>query len=122
MRQSGCGGAIRIRTLVEVVFLFVIAYFVAQVTPAVVVRLKFLSDLNVAANAPVGDSTDMIRGRVIELAEGYGITLLSERVRVERNPATKRTTIDVAYQLHINFWPNQIYVWNVQDRVEALTY
>ncbi|HSF17719.1 MAG TPA: hypothetical protein VLK65_19410 [Vicinamibacteria bacterium] len=120
--KTGRVGAIRVRTLIEVVFLFVLAYFVAQVTPAVVVRLKFLGDLNVAANAPVQDSTDTIRGRVIELAEGYGITLLSERVHVERNPTTKRTTIDVAYQLHINFWPNQIYVWNVRDRVEALTY
>ncbi|HXV60945.1 MAG TPA: hypothetical protein VEK15_09645 [Vicinamibacteria bacterium] len=120
--KSGHMGAIRVRTLLEVVFLFVLAYFVAQVTPAVVVRLKFLGDLNVAANAPVQDSSETIRSRVVELAEGYGITLLAEKVRVDRNAKTKRTSIDVAYQLHINFWPNQIYVWNVRDRVEALTY
>lgn len=121
MRQSGRSGAIRVRTLVEVFFLFAIAYFVAQVTPAVVVRLKFLSDLQVAANSPVEDSADEIRWRVVEIAEGYGIALFSERIHVERNRETKRTTIDVAYQLHINFWPNQIYVWNVRDRVEAVT-
>jgi hypothetical protein len=115
-------GAIRVRTVLELLFIFVLAYVVVQVAPAVVLRVNFLNELELAANAPVGDSAAVIRRRVLEAAEGYGIALLSDELVVERNREAKKTTIDAHYQLFINFWPSFTYVWNVHDQVDALLF
>jgi len=122
MSRKRESGAMRVRTVFELLFIFVLAYVVVQVAPAVVLRVNFLNELEVAANAPIGDTADVIRRHILETAEGYGIALISERLVVERNREQKRTIIDAHYQLFINFWPSFTYVWNVHDRVEGLLF
>ena len=115
-------GAIRIRNLVEFTLIFVLGYVAFQVAPNVVLRVSFLNELEVMANAPFEESAATIRRRVLETAEGYGIVLDSERLFVERNREQNKTIIDVTYQLHINFYPRFVYVWKVHDRAEALLF
>lgn len=115
-------GAIRIRNLVEFTLIFVLGYIAFQVAPNVALRVNFLSELEVMANAPFEESAATIRRRVLETAEGYGIVLDSDRLFVERNREQNKTIIDVTYQLHVNFYPRFVYVWNVHDRAEALLF
>jgi hypothetical protein len=123
MRFGRETGEIRLRTVLEFAFIFVLAYLAVQVAPVVILRMNFLNELQVAANSPVGDSAVDIRRKVLETAEGYGITLLSEQLSVERDRAQKRTVIDATYQLYINFGPTQLtYAWNIHDRVEGLLF
>lgn len=120
MRGRDESGAVRVRTIFELLFIFVLAYVVVQVAPAIVLRMSFLDELEVAAHSPVEDSAADIRRRVLEVAEGYGIALLSDQLFVDRDRDQNKTIIDAHYQLYINFWPSFTYVWNVHDRVEAL--
>ena len=115
-------GAIRIRNLVEFTLIFVLGYIAFQVAPNVALRVNFLSELEVMANAPFEESAATIRRRVLETAEGYGIVLDSDRFFVERNREQNKTIIDITYQLHVNFYPRFVYVWNVHDRAEALLF
>ncbi len=115
-------GAIRIRNLVEFILIFVLGYIAFQVAPNVALRVNFLSELEVMANAPFEESAATIRRRVLETAEGYGIVLDSDRLFVERNREQNKTIIDITYQLHVNFYPRFVYVWNVHDRAEALLF
>ena len=115
-------GAIRIRNLVEFTLIFVLGYIAFQVAPNVALRVNFLSELEVMANAPFEESAATIRRRVLETAEGYGIVLDSDRLFVERNREQNKTIIDITYQLHVNFYPRFVYVWNVHDRAEALLF
>jgi hypothetical protein len=115
-------GAIRARSIIEFGMIFVLVYVVFQVAPIVVLRINFQNELQFIANAPVEESAATLRRRVLETAEGYGIALNSEQLFVERNRETNKTTINVTYQLYINFYPRFVYVWNVHDQVEALLY
>ncbi len=115
-------GAIRMRNLIEFTLIFVLGYIAFQVAPNIALRVNFLSELEVMANAPFEESAATIRRRVLETAEGYGIVLDSERLFVERNRELNKTIIDVTYQLHINFYPSFVYVWNVHDRAEAFLF
>jgi hypothetical protein len=45
--------------------------------------------------------------------------LLSDNLFVQRNVEQKKTVVTARYDIHINFWPNFTYVWNVEDVVEA---
>lgn len=121
-RLSKETGAIRARSVIEFALIFLLVYTAFQVAPIVALRVNFLNELEVLANAPVEESAATIRRRVLETAEGYGIALNSERLFVERNREVNKTIIDASYQLHINFYPRFVYVWNVHDRVEALLY
>lgn len=113
-------GAVSVRTIVEFAFIFALAYVVVQVAPVVVLRVKFLNELELLANSPIEESAALVRRKVLGTAEGYGIALISENLHVVRDREARKTTIDVRYQLHFNFWPNVTYVWSVHDRVEAL--
>lgn len=63
-------GAIRIRNLVEFTLIFVLGYVAFQVAPNVVLRVSFLNELEVMANAPFEESAATIRRRVLETARG----------------------------------------------------
>jgi hypothetical protein len=115
-------GTIRARSVIEFAMIFVLVYVLFQAAPIVVLRINFQNELQVIANAPVEESAATMRRRVLETAEGYGIALNSDQLFVERNRETNKSTIDVTYQLFINFYPRFVYVWNVHDRVEALLY
>jgi hypothetical protein len=115
-------GTIRARSVIEFAMIFVLVYVLFQAAPIVVLRINFQNELQVIANAPVEESAATMRRRVLETAEGYGIALNSDQLFVERNRETNKSTIDVTYQLYINFSPRFVYVWNVHDRVEALLY
>lgn len=122
MHRSSEAGALRVRTVFELLFIFVLAYVVIQVAPVVALRVNFLNELEVLANAPVEETAGSVRRRVLETAEGYGIALMSEQLHVSRDREQNKTVIDARYQLHINFWPRFTYVWRVHDRVEALLF
>lgn len=116
-------GEIRLRTAIEFAVIFVLAYVAVQVAPVIVLRVNFLNEIQVAANSPVEESAADIRRKILEAAEGYGITLLSEQLFVRRDLAEKKTIVDVNYQLYINLGPTNLsFPWNIHDHVEALLY
>lgn len=118
---GGQSGEIRIRSLLEILLLLVVAYVVVHVAPVIVHRMNFVNALEVAAHAPVEESASVIRRKVLEIAESYSIALRTEHLHVERDRERNRTVIDVTYELYVNFWPSHTYVWTVHDRVEAVT-
>ena len=65
---------------------------------------------------------DRDRELCTKAAEGRSIVLDAERVHVRRDRSTKRTTIDVSYELFVNFFPRYTYIWRVNDHVEALLF
>ncbi len=121
-RRSKEAGEIRIRNLVELVFVFFLVYAIFQIAPAVVTRVNFLTELDVIAHSPVEETALELRQKVLRAAEGRSIVLDAERVHVRRDPSAQRTTIDVSYELIVNFFPRYTYVWRVNDHVEALLF
>ena len=115
-------GEIRIRNLLELVFVFFLVYIVFQIAPAVITRVNFLNELQVIANSPVYETALELRQKALQAAQGRSIVIDANRVHVRRNQATQRTTIDVSYELYVNFFPRYTYVWRVNDHVEALLY
>jgi hypothetical protein len=112
-------GEIRVRTLFEFALIFIIAYGVIQIGPAVKLRIDFVNAMEVAANSPIGKSAGDIKMDLIATAEGLGLTVLSNNLHVARNVDERKTIITAYYQIHINFWPRFTYVWHVRDQVEG---
>ena len=112
-------GEIRLRSLFEFALLFLVAYAAFQVGPAVMLRIKFVDQMTIAANSPVEFTAQTIRRKLIGTAEGFGLTLVGEDLRVIRNREMKRTFVSATYEIHINFWPSFTYVWLVKDEVEG---
>jgi len=121
-RQSKEAGEIRIRNLVELVIVFVLVYAIFQIAPAVVTRVNFVNEMAEIANSPVEETALVLRQKVLRAAEGRSIVLNAERVHVRRDQSAQRTTIDVSYELIVNFFPRYTYVWRVNDHVEALLF
>ena len=115
-------GEIRIRNLIELVFVFFFVYIVFQIAPAVITRVNFLNELQVIANSPVYETALELRQKALQAAHGRSIVIDANRVHVRRNQATQTTTIDVSYELYVNFFPRYTYVWRVNDHVEALLF
>ena len=113
-------GEIRIRNLVELVIVFFLIYAIFQIAPAVVTRVNFVNEMAAIANSPVEETALELRQKVLRAAENRSIVLDAERVHVRRDRSTQRTTIDVSYELIVNFFPRYTYVWRVNDHVEAL--
>ena len=113
-------GEIRLRSLFELALIFAVAYAAIQVGPAVVLRLKFIDEMGAAANSPIGMTADTIHQNLMETADGFGITLLTNDLYVIRNQRMKKTLITATYEIHMNFWPAYTYVWLVRDEVEGL--
>lgn len=122
VRTSGEAGEISIRNLLELAFVFLLVYALFQVAPVVVTRVNFLSELEVIANSPVEENDAVLKQKVLRSAEGRSIVLDAERVHVRRDRSTQTTTIDVSYELYMNFFPRFTYVWRVNDHVEALLF
>ena len=112
-------GEIRLRTLFEVLLLVIIAYTVFQVAPAVKLRIDFLNEMEVGANAPVDKTESQIKAELIQKAQLMSLSILSDNLYVRRDPSESRTVITAIYQIHIIFWPRFTYIWNVEDRVEG---
>lgn len=113
---------IRLRHVVEFGFIAVFAYLAVQVGPVLVLRARFLDEIEIAANSPVQMSAAEIKQKILSIADGAGVVLLSENLHVERNQELQVTRVEARYQLHINFWPGMNYVWDLHDVVEALLY
>ena len=120
--RSREAGEIRIRNLVELVFVFFLVYCLFQIAPAVITRVNFLNELQVIANSPVGETALELRQKALRAAEGRSIVIDADRVHIRRNQTTHRTTIDVSYELYVNFFPRYTYVWRVNDHIEALLF
>lgn len=119
-RFASEAGEIRVRNLIELAFVFLAMYFIFQVAPVVITRMNFLNELQVIAHSPVEEKALELQRKVLQAAEGRTIALTPENVHVLRDQATRKTTIDVSYDLHVNFFPRFTYVWRVRDHVEAL--
>lgn len=120
--RSREAGEIRIRNLVELVFVFFLVYCIFQVAPAVITRVNYLNELQVIANSPVQETELELRQKALRAAQGRSIVIDADRVHVRRNVATHTTTIDVSYELYVNFFPRYTYVWRVNDHIEALLF
>ena len=120
--RSREAGEIRLRNLIELVFVFFLVYCLFQTAPAVITRVNFLNELQVIANSPVGETALELRQKALRAAEGRSIVIDADRVHIRRNQTTHRTTIDVSYELYVNFFPRYTYVWRVNDHVEALLF
>jgi hypothetical protein len=112
-------GEIRLRTLFETALLFLFAYALVQVGPAVLLRVKFVDQMTAAANSPVDMTADVIKRNLLDTAEGFGLTLFADDLKVVRNREQKKTFVSATYEIHINFWPSFTYVWLVKDEVEG---
>lgn len=117
--MSTSRGEIRLRTLLEIVLLIVVAYAAFQVAPAVVLRVQFFNEMELAANSPIDMEAWQIRQKLRDTAEGMGLTLLQDNLHVIRDQTLKRTMITAQYQIHINLLPRVTYVWHVEDQVEG---
>lgn len=115
-------GEIRVRNIFELLFVFLLVYAAFQIAPVVITRVNFLSEIEVIANSPVEETEAQLRQKVLRAAEGRSIVLDAERVHVRRDRASQTTTIDVSYELYLNFFPRFTYVWRVNDHVEALLF
>ena len=115
-------GAIRVRSIVELAVVFLVAYLVFQAAPSVISRINFLNEIEVIANSPVQDHASVLRQKVLAAAASRSIAVISENLHVTRDQERKRTIIDIRYQLFMNFFPRFTYVWDVHDQVEALLY
>jgi hypothetical protein len=112
-------GEVRLRTLIELLIVFLIVYAAFQIGPAVKLRVDFLNEMELAANSPIHKSEEEIKSELLEVAEGFGLTVFYEDIYVERNLEEKKTVIVTEYEIHINFWPRFTYVWLVEDQVEG---
>lgn len=119
---SGEAGEIRIRNLVELAIVFLLVATIFQIAPVVITRVNFLTELDVIANSPVQETAPELRQKVLRAAEGRSIALNAESVHVRRDPRLQTTTIDVSYELYLNFFLRYTYVWRVNDHVEALLF
>jgi len=99
---------------------FLVVYMIFQVAPAVITRVNFLNELEVIANSPIEENEYELRQKVLRAAQGRSIALDAEDVHVRRDRETRKTTIQLTYELHLNFFPRFTYVWEVRDHVEAL--
>ena len=115
-------GAIRLRTLFEVLLLATVGYVALQVGPAVILRTRFMNEMELAANSPVEMTAVEIKHKLQSTAEGMGLTLLSEDLHVIRDQKSQRTTIDARYDIHIRILPSFVYVWKVRDEAEGYYY
>jgi hypothetical protein len=122
VRRSNEAGEIRLRHLFEITFVFVAAYVIFQIAPAVINRVNFLSELDVIANAPVHETASELRQKVLRAAENRSIVVNAEEVHVVRDANAHATMIDLRYELYVNFFPRYTYVWRVNDHVEALLF
>lgn len=112
-------GEITLRALLEVLLLLVITYSVFQVAPSVKLRIDFLNEMEVGANAPIDRTEYQIKADLLKAAEVLGITILADNLYVRRDPEQSRTVVTAIYEIYINFWPHYTFVWNVEDRVEG---
>lgn len=112
-------GEIRLRTVVEMAILAAVAYAAFQVIPAVMLRIKFVDEMTVAANSPIEINASAIKQNLLRAAASSGVTLLADDLHVVRNRERKRTFVSATYEIHINFWPSFTYVWLVRDEVEG---
>ena len=112
-------GEIRLGFLFDLALVAVIAYVAFQVGPAVLLRIKFVDEMTVAANSPVEVDAQTIKRNLLHTAESYGVILVGQDLLVIRNRELKRTLISASYEIHINFWPSYTYVWLVQDDVQG---
>ena len=115
-------GAIRVRTMVELTVLSLVAFLVFHAAPAVILRVSFLNELTVIANSPVLEDASVLRQKVLDAAASRSIAVVSENLHVRRDLEQSKTIIDVRYELFINFSPRFTYVWHVEDHVEALLF
>lgn len=120
--SSRQAGEIRVRNLLELVFVFLLVYVIFQIAPVVITRVNFLNELQVIANSPVEETEQRLLQKVLRAADGRSIVLEREQVHVRRDRSTQTTTIDVSYELYVNFFPRFTYVWHVNDHVEALLF
>jgi hypothetical protein len=120
--RSSEAGEIRVRNLIELAFVFLAMYVIFQVAPVVITRMNFLNELQVIAHSPVEEKAHVLQQKVLRAAEGRTIALNADNIHVLRDQATRKTTIDVSYDLHVNFFPRFTYVWRVRDHVEALLF
>lgn len=112
-------GAIRLGFLFDMALVAAIAYIAFQVGPAVVLRIKFVDEMTVAANSPVEVDAATIKRNLINTAESYGVILVGQDLLVSRNRELKRTLVSATYEIHIHFWPSYTYVWLVKDDVQG---
>jgi len=112
-------GEIHLRFLFEMALVAVVTYVAFQVGPAVMLRIKFVDEMTVAANSPVEVDAATIKRNLLHTAEGHGVTLVGDDLLVIRNQQLKRTLISATYEIHINFWPSYTYVWLVKDDVQG---
>ncbi len=112
-------GEIRLRFLFEVLLLVIFTYVVFQVAPAVKLRIDFLNEMELGANAPIDKTEYQIKAELLKKAELMSLSILSDNLYVRRDPGESRTVITAVYQIYINFWPRFTYTWNVEDRVEG---
>ena len=118
----GEAGTVRVRTMIEITVVTLIAYIAFQSAPAVIERVGFLNELTVIANSPVLDDASVLRKKVMDAAASRSIAVVAENIHITRDPEQKKTTIDVRYELFMNFFPRFTYVWRVEDHVEALLF
>lgn len=120
--QKSVLGKIRGRSLLEVAILFIAAYSVLEVAPAVTLRIRFLNEMELAANSPIEMTASDIKRKLLQAAEGLGLTLLDHNLGVVRDRELRKTIISARYQIFIHFWPAFTYAWNVKDEVEGYFY
>jgi hypothetical protein len=112
-------GEIRLGFLFDMALVAVIAYAAFQIGPAVLLRIKFVDEMTVAANSPVEVDAPTIKRNLLHTAESYGVILVGQDLLVIRNRELKRTVISATYEIHIHFWPSFTYVWLVKDDVQG---
>ena len=112
-------GEIRTRSIVELLIVAIIGYAAFQIGPAVKLRIDFLNAMEVAAHAPIDRPAHQIRAELLEVAEGFGLTIFPDNLYVVRSVEEKKTVVTAMYEIHINFWPKFTYVWHVEDQAEA---
>jgi hypothetical protein len=115
-------GEIRLRFLFEMALVAAMAYLAFHVGPAVLLRIKFVDELTMAANSPVEVDAATIKRDILHVAEGYGVTLVGQDLLVIRNRELKRTIVSATYEIPIYFWPSYTYVWLVKDDVQGYYY
>ena len=113
---------LRFRHFVEGGLLLFVGYLAVHIGPAVSTRVQFLNELEVAANSPVHETASDIKLKILRVADSSGVTILADDLHVRRNVAQSRTYIEARYQVHISFWPSMVYVWHIEDNVEAFLF
>ncbi len=112
-------GEIKLRSLLETLALLVITYLAFQIGPAVFLQINFVNEIEIAANSPIEMTAGQIKQKLMETAEGFGLTLFSDKVNVVRDKELKRTIISIEYQILVPLWPGIEYVWNVKEEVSG---